>query len=65
MLAEKIANLLGIDQVPSELRFARTQPKCTRFDHSGLKPDLAAYRAVPSEYSRAQVDVRFKPHRAA
>jgi hypothetical protein len=52
MLAEKIAILLGIDQVPSELRFARTQPKCTRFDHSGLKPDLGAYRAVPSDYSR-------------
>jgi hypothetical protein len=35
MLAEKMAILLGIDQVPIELRFARTQPKYTRFDHSG------------------------------
>jgi hypothetical protein len=65
MLAEQMAILLGIDQVPSEFRFARTQPKCARFDHSGPKPDLGAYRAVPSEYSRAQVDVRFKPHRVA
>ncbi len=65
MLAEKMAILLGTDQVPSELRFARTEPKYTRFDHSGPKPDLGANRAVPSEYSRAQVDIRFKRRHAA